>query len=414
MLKFNFKTMEPRERILYGASYFIALIIIVIMSQSFVEDVDAKNIVINQVPISGELQYWTTPGTKFQLFGGVTSYPKSFQIWFSAKDDQGSEYDDAIEVLFNDGGKGKISGSIRILMPLDAKHLFLIHTNFGSIENLIHELVKPTVAKAVFLTGPLMNSYESYAAKKSELIGAIEDQLKNGIYKTLTRQQRVVDEYYGKEKVITVAEPVKDTLAPHGIARQETAPFEKYGLNVAAVSIEQISYDKQIQAQIETQQRAQMEVQTAIAETKKQEQQLIQEEKKGMKEATISKWEQEVIKARMITEAEQKREVARLDMEAAEFTKQKEIKLGQGESERKRLVMEADGQLAMRLEAYIKVQQVWADAIKNYQGNWVPTTYFGGAGGVQPPYSQNGAQALIDMLTAKTAQDLAFTPTPKR
>lgn len=410
MLKFNFKTMTERERILYGVGYLITIVILAILSSSFVEDVDAKNIVINQVPISGELQYWTTAGTKLQLFGGTTTYPKSFQIWFSAKEEQGSEYDEAIEVLFNDGGKGKISGSIRILMPLDAKHLYLIHTNFGSIENLVHELVKPTVAKAVFLTGPLMNSYESYAAKKSELIGSIEDQLKNGIYKTITRQQKVVDDLSGKEKVVTVAEPIKDPKAPHGIARQETAPFEKYGLNVAAVSIEQIAYDKQIQQQIETQQRAQMEVQTAIAETKKQEQQLIQEEKKGMKEATIAKWQQEVIKAKMITEAEQKKEVARLDKEAAEFTKQKEILLGQGESERKRLVMEADGQLALKLDTYYKVQQLWADAVSKYQGNWVPTTVFGQT---QSGYT-NGAQAFMDILTAKTMKELSLDANPKR
>lgn len=409
MLKFNFKTMNERERILWGAGYFIIIVFAYLLSFSFVENVDAKKIVINQVPLSGELQFWVTAGTKMQMFGNTTDYDKSFQIWFTDNEDQGDEADKALNVVFNDGGQGWISGSIRILMPLDAKHLYLIHTNFGSMANLLHELIKPTVAKVVFSTGPLMNSYESYAAKKNDLIRFVEDQLRHGIYRTVTRQQRVIDELSGKEKVITVADLSPDLKAPGGLARQEAAPFERFGLTIAAVSIERIRYEDVITAQIAAQQKAQMEVQTAIAETKKQEQQAIQEEKKGQKDATVSKWKQEVIKAQMITEAEQKKEVARLDMEAAEFTKQKEIKLGQGESERKRLVMEADGQLTQKLDAYVKVQTIWANAIAAYGGSWVPQTVVGSGTG-----NTNSAQTLMDFFMIKNAQDLSVDPKLKR
>ena len=49
----------------------------------------------------------------------------------------------------------------------------------------------------------------------------------------------------------------------------------------------------------------------------------------------------------------------------------------------------------------------WADAVKNHAGPWVPNTVIGGnANGT------NGASTLIDLLTAKTAQDLGLEMTP--
>ncbi|KKM91016.1 hypothetical protein LCGC14_1232860, partial [marine sediment metagenome] len=122
------------------------------LSGSIVEDVAADEIIINQVPISGTLQFWVNPGMYFQKFGSTTMYQKSFQIWFSDKEEQGTDLDAAINVVFNDGGNGWISGSIRIMFPLNDQHLRLIHTTFGSMDNLVHELVKPTVTKVVFST----------------------------------------------------------------------------------------------------------------------------------------------------------------------------------------------------------------------------------------------------------------------
>jgi regulator of protease activity HflC (stomatin/prohibitin superfamily) len=389
----------------------VITLFVVFLSGSLLEEVPADEIIINQVPVSGTLEFWTQPGTEIQRFGTATAYQKSFQIWFSDKEEQGTDLDEAINVVFNDGGNGWISGSIRIMFPLDDAHLRLIHTTFGSMSNIIHELVKPTVTKVVFSTGPLMNSYESYAAKKNDFIRYIEDQLRHGIYRTVSKQVTVHDEFTGKAKVITVAELDTNTTSPGGLARQEEAPFARFGLQIAAVSIEKIRYDKVITDQIASQQKAQMEVQTAIAETKKQEQQLIQEQKRGEKEATIAKWEQEVIKAKMVTEAQQKMEVAKLDKIAAEYTKQKEILLGEGEATRKRLVMQADGQLKVKLDAYMKVQQMWADAVAKYTGNWVPTTVLGGGEGGT---GLNGAQTFMDIMTMKAAQDLNFKPNPQK
>jgi len=387
----------------------VIIFALIILSFKFVEDVPADKIVINQVPISGTLQYWTTPGWKAQMFGSTTPYEKSFQVWFDTTESHGEDGDYPVKIVFNDGANGYISGSIRILLPTQDKYLKRIQENFGSMAKLTEDLVKQTVRKVIFSTGPLMSSFESYAAKKNDLIRYIEDQLRNGTYKTITKSKVVIDELSGKEKIVPEAQLIADQNSPGGLARQEEAPFEKYGLNIAAVSINTLDYDGEVKAQIRAQQQAQMNIQTAIAETRQQEQRAIQEEKIGQTNATKSKWEQETKNAQMIAEAEKNREVARIEKEAAEFNKQKLILEGQGEAEKKRLIFNADGQLLARLETYKEVNEMWADAVKNYKGNWVPNMVMGTSGSTA---NTNGVNDLIELLKAKTANDLNLMVSP--
>lgn len=209
----------------------------------------------------------------------------------------------------------------------------------------------------------------------------------------------------GAEKTITVVERIKDSNAPSGWARQEESPFQTFGIKTYNLSLNSIDYDSTVERQIESQQSAIMEVQTAIAEAKKAEQKAITAEKNGQAEAAKAKWLQEVEKAKYVTLAEQNRDVAKLDKEAAAFTKQKEILLGQGEAERKRLVMQADGALKQKLAAWLESQKAWAAAVSAYQGDWVPKTQFNGTGakaGTSQP------QLFMDIFNARNAQALSL------
>ena len=73
-----------------------------------------------------------------------------------------------------------------------------------------------------------------------------------------------------------------------------------------------IDYDVEVENQIKVQQQAYMQVQTAIANSKKAEQDAITTELQGKAAAAKAKWEQEVIKAQAITQAQQEKEVAEL------------------------------------------------------------------------------------------------------
>lgn len=186
-----------------------------------------------------------------------------------------------------------------------------------------------------------------------------------------------------------------------------------------------------------------------IAEAKQAEQKAITVEAQGKANATQAKWDQETIKAKAVTlaqqekevaetnatkeanvaavaadrdanvakvaaqrdqvvaetQATQRRNVANLDKDAAEFTRQQNILLGQGEAERARLVLEANGALTQKLDAYVRVQEAFAGAIAAYKGNLVPTIMFGG-GTAGTPQAGAGIEELLQLLTAKAAGDL--------
>lgn len=159
-----------------------------------------------------------------------------------------------------------------------------------------------------------------------------------------------------------------------------------------------------------------MDVQTSIAELKKAEQRNATAEQQGRANATEEKWKQEAIKAQKTTEAEQEKqvavtqaqkdkEVAELKKQAAEFTKQEQILLGEGEAQRKQLVMNADGQLQVRVEAYKYAVDKFSTAMANYQGAWVPYIV---QGGHEAAAAGSGATALMDTLNAQALKALGL------
>lgn len=383
----------------------VALIIILGGAGNLFEQVDAGEIVVIQTPISGKLYFYASAGLKWQGFGKPTHYKKSFQYWFSEHKDQGASVDQSIKVRFNDGGHAQVSGSVRADLPIDEEHLREIHTRYNSQHAIEQELVRTVVEKAVYMTGPLMSSKESYADRRNELINYIEDQAAEGVYKTVPRDVKVIDPMTGKEKTSTIVEIAVDStsMLPQ---RQEQSPLDRFGIRLYNLSINSIKYDQQVEIQIKAQQQAIMEVQTAMAEARKAEQRAITAEKEGQALAAQAKWEQEVLKTKAVVQAEQRLDVARLEKQAAEEQKQRDILLGQGEAERKKLTMQADGALQQKLATWLEVNKYYADAIAKYQGNWVPQISMGASGnGAQ---AASGADQLIQLLMTKTAHDLSL------
>jgi hypothetical protein len=392
------------RKIMKGVIGVVVAVVLFVASFGMFEYLDAQHVMVIQSPFSGNLSWYTDQGVKFQWFGKVTKYKKSFQYWFSASKDQGAAGDQSIPVRFNDAGHGMISGSVRIDLPLDKTQLTALHVKYGSQAAIEHDLVRTNYEKAVYMAGPLLSSRESYAEKRPDLITFIEDQAMNGVYKTVSRDTKGKDAITGVEKTVTVVELVKDSKG--GIARQEVSPFTLYGIKSSAFSINKVNYDKTVEEQIASQQKAAMQIQTAMVKAKEAEQEKLTVEAKGAADAAKAKWEQEVVKAKEVTAAEQRVRVAQLDAEAAALTKKKDILIGEGEGEKKRLAMAADGALEQKLRAWITVNEKYADAISKYQGAWVPSLVMGGTGGVG--HAGSGATDMINLLSVKTAKDLAL------
>lgn len=373
------------------------------------ETVGADEIVVKQGAIDGHLTVWSQPGFYGQWFGSMTRYRKSEQFWFSADKKEGGEENQAIKVRFNDGGHANVSGSLRFDLPLDDESVKKLHIKFGSNDAIRNALIRTVVVKSVYMTGPLLSSKESYAEKRSSMIQYIDDQIVHGIYQTSTQEVTAVDPLSGKDKTVTQVTLKQDVKSSGGFARQEASAITEFGIRVYNVSINDMVYDEAVEAQIKSQQAAIANVQTAMAQSKKAEQDAITTMKQGEASAAKAKWEQETLKAKAVTEGEQEkavavlkaekqRDVAKLALDAAEFTKKEQIALGEGEATRKRLVMQADGALTAKLAAYVETQKTWADAYSKQRQ--VPEVVLGG--------SASPSTSFMDLLGARAARELAL------
>lgn len=392
--------MEQKiKRLIIGLFLTVAA---VFASFQLFEEVDAGEIVVIQYP-NGSLKAFKEAGFVFQGFGKATHYKKSNQFWFlSSKDKKESGLSDttnnSLPAIWNDGGEASLSGSVRYDMPIVDAEIIKTHSIFGTQENIERQLVKTNVEKAIFLSGPLMSSKESYAERRSDLISLIEDQANKGVYRTKTVEKEAKDPLTGeikKEKVVEIIE--KNGV----LQRQEKSTILVYGLRLYNVAIKNIDYNSKVKDQISKQQEAIMNVQTAIANAKKAEQDAITAQKQGEANAATAKWEIEVDKARAVTQAQSKRAVAEEEVKTAELNKRRDILEGEGIAAKKKLVMQADGALDQKLKTYIEVQKFWANAFASYQGNIVPLYQTGGSTG-------NGAFNFMELMGAKAARELAL------
>ena len=370
----------------------VSLVALLLLGGNLLENVDADEILVVQSPIAGTLTWHTQAGIKWQGLGKVTKYSKRKHFEFGQP------------IRFNDAGKADIAGSVQWEMPLDTEHLTELHTKYGSSQAVEQQLVAKSVTKAVYMTGPLMSSRESYAEKRPKILNYIQDQVENGIFATKQKTEKAIDPLSGEEKTITITEILQKEGRP--LRQERMSALSNFGIGTFNFTVDRIDYEDRVQKQIAKQQEMTMEVQTAIAAAKQAEQQAITAEEQGKANVMTAKYEKEVEKVKEVTEAEKKRDVAELDKEAADFKKQELILLGQGEGERKRLVMKADGALQQKLDALVKINARYAQAMENYKGDWVPRVQMGQNG--TNGHGANGAMDLVNLLTIKTAKDLSL------
>lgn len=364
----------------------------------FGEDVKNETIVVNQYPFTGEMEYWTTPGFKWQWWGKTTTYLKTQQLWFGSENDQGERMGNPIPVIFNDASDGMIYGSLRVKLPTDKKYLERIQTDYNGMDRLMNDLVRPTVTKVIYASGPLMSAFESYAEKKNDLIEYITDQLNNGVYKTAVKRVEVTDAITGEKKVINVATLIPDSLAAGGYKRSESSPFAYYGLEIGQVAVSKIAYADKVNQQIAQQQEANMLIQTSRAKAAAAAQEAIRAEEEGKAMAMKAKWEQEKVKAVEVTKAEQEYEVARLAaLKAKEDAKRIEAQ-GLAEAAAARAKVQAGltplEKATIEKETAIGVAQ----ALANSNVRWVPEVMvLGNQNASANPMDAVGLNMLLDI-----------------
>ena len=396
------------EAIMRSATRIAIAAVVIVLTPFLVgnlfENLDAHEVMVIQSPVSGDLTVHTDPGIKYQGFGKVTKYPRRAQYAFV----NDGKVDNSKKLRFNDGGHANLSGAVSWEMPLTPEKIISIHKTFGNTEGVESAAVAKMIDAAVYLAGPLMSSTESSGERRAELVQFINDQAEHGVYVTQVKEKEVTDPMNDKnKKLITVTEIMRDEKGMP--KRQQGSILQEFGIKLLPMSIQELKYDAIVEKQIAERQNATTQVQIAQANAKRAEQDAITIEKQGQAAAAKTKWEQETVKAKEVTLAQQKLEVATLAAKEAEAFKREQILRGEGEAARKQLVMNADGALDQKLEAYKDVQKQWAEAFAKYQGQMVPGVVMGGGNGSQT--SMGNAQNFVDLMTMKAAKDLGLDMT---
>ena len=371
---------------------------------NFIEVVGPSEYVRIQYP-NGGYKWFLSPGPKMQWFGDVVRYTQRGTIFFKNTEETG---DDRLPIVFNDAGKGFISGSINYELPNDETKLNEIHRRYPSQASLEESLVKPALNKSVYLTATLMSSYESYKDRRSQLVQYVDDTVQNGVYQTDSREVTVTDELDPtKTKRATVVEILKASTGQ--FLRVDQGQLNVFSIRTFNFAIEDMDYDERVDAQIQGQQQITMQVQTAIAQAVQANQQKLTAEAEGAANAAKAKWEQETVNSRVVAEADGRRLAAEQDKLAAEQEKQARILRAEGESTARRLVMTADGALDRKLQALEKINQMWALSFEKGTRPLTPSIVMGSGSGTN---AVSGAQELMNLLTIQTARQLGVDVTP--
>ena len=93
--------MQISKKSIFGGLIIFLAIVFVACLGRIGEDVKNEQIVVNQFPFSGEMEYWTSPGFKWQWFGKTTHYFKTNQLWFGSDNEDGDRMGNPIPVIFS-------------------------------------------------------------------------------------------------------------------------------------------------------------------------------------------------------------------------------------------------------------------------------------------------------------------------
>ena len=412
----------PLLKILLPLALFITVILVGHMSLG-INDAGRRTVV--QYP-SGTLFVKFTPGIYTKWFGSIEVYNDvvTFDYDKTEADVSATLDQKGISLRYQDGGTGTVYGKARFSLPKDDKTMIKLHKAFRSNSGVAQKLIKAVTEEGMNLTAGLMSSEEAYAEKRGIYTQWAREQISKGKFQTELREIATFDANTGKTvtKNIPVIQYGKDGFPVHLYS-----DLKDYGIDVNGFQVTDWNFEPKTLQQIATKREATMAIITAKANAERAKQDAITAEEQGKANVMTAKYEKEVEKEMAVVDAKRKKEVAiiaakqlvdvatqqKLEAEqkklaAAEY-KQEQVFRGEGDGAYKRLVMQADGALQQKLETYERVMNHAFKAVA--QQKWVPEVQMGAGENAQ---GGGSAQALIDMLSVKTAKDLSLNMSIKK
>lgn len=351
--------------------------------------------------------YWKVPGSK------VTTYPNVITISHRGERTGATIDGNLIPIRFNDATEAKAQTVVRFRLPSVEAEMLLLHEEYINKEYLSLKGLAPYTIECLKNSAQLMDSEQHYSGGRAQLSQFFQDQLEYGLFILDTEESFVKDTLTGETKRIYES---KIRVDKEGNRVRKESDLTEFGIHIASATIENVDYESQVdeklKKKIEASTResvskqnlvtAQQEAMTAEAEGRKRLVEIEYEEKQRQTQAVVQADTE-------VKLAEKDKEKQRIALEAAKLEAQKIKALSDAEAYAKRRIMEADGALEKKLDAYKEVQQMWATAFQNYKGDLVPKFQTGTQKG-----GGNAGLDFMEIMGAKAAMDLNLDTNVKK
>lgn len=380
----------------------------------------------------------STPGYYFDWFGTSTTYPDVLTYAFDLETTSDSdsifsssnfETEPGVTVRYQDGGTGTIFGVARFSLPTNENDMLTLHRAFRTEAGVREKLLKPVVRESLNLTAGLMTSEEAYAEKRNEFLEWSEDQVSNGKYLTNLEQRTQIVEPEERDgsgailkRAVTRIQDIPVIRRIDGVPMRGLSPFVEYGITVSGFQLTDWGFEPRTLEQIQQKRAAEMAIITSQADAAKANQQRIQAIAEGQRNVAEAQYRQEVIKAEAVVVAEREAEVAKINAaRQVEVNRQNYLAQEQdvlaaeqealaidlrttAQAEARERMLEADGALEQKLNAYVRVMETFAKEFAKQK--WTPEIVMaaGGNSGV----AANPAMDMINLVTTQTARNLAL------
>jgi regulator of protease activity HflC (stomatin/prohibitin superfamily) len=383
-----------------GSVVFVLVSFIVLLAAlpQLVETNNAGFYQVKQAMGSGAISIITTPGTYAQYGAKITTYHISDVYPFSdSKADSGEEGEQSepITVTFNDGGKAKISGSVKFRLSLKQKDAELVHEDFKIYSSVKHDLIRQSMQEALNKTAATMKAEESYSSRLAEFTTLAEEQLINGVYETVSQTIKEKDPDGNERTEVSVE--IKRNKDGQPIIAKKSALL-RYNVEIINFVIKKFDYDAKTQAIIDKKKEAEQAKIVARANAEKAKQDAITAVEQGKAKVAEAEAEALVIKKTAVIKAEQETEVAKQAKYKAEENSQALLATAKAQATANALKVQAGLTPQERAEFDMKTKiGVAAELAKTqFPQNMIIAGGNGGSG-ASSPMEALGMSAMYDL-----------------
>lgn len=349
------------------------------------------------------------------FFSKEQSWPNQISVSYTdtAFDGSLSIHDNTIEigivrdVRFNDATTASMSGITQFILPVDEKSMLEIHNAHKTPEALVQRRLAPYTVECLKSSGQLMSSEMHYSGGRAQLTQDFMDQLKNGSY--LLNIQETYD-YDSTENVKKRIYSVKIQTDANGGRKRKFSSIKEYSVVIGDAQIIDVDYEPKVDEMLAKKIQAATEASVSKQRLMTAQQQQLTAEAEGKKKLVEIEYQQKQEQTKQVVAAQTLVELAKQDLIKQDIALQASVKeaakvktLADAEAYSKQRIMSADGALDKKINAYIQVQQYWADAFSKYTGNLTPSIITGGAGG-----TNTNALNIMEILGMKAAKDLSL------